>query len=448
LKWCAPDWKLADDDDLQIFLPLLLCLLELLTKDYRTSSISRFENATQPSRHYNLRYVLLVAVWVVSAYSTISLSADHSTYICPLANHSRGWIRTLQFLGVFLDAVIINMVSKVSREAEESGKPWRQLSQLALATTGVMFTIACLFLWWNPPYNHRPRYLNWSLVPDFKTILSMSFASLLCTNFLLSAVYLLAELRSTTIALTTSCMCVYTYHIFASNSDYSVIPERSLNILCLAAFAATFGLARLEREASKTQQLLSMNQMTSRALVLFYILLGAAFCGQKYVLYSTPAKFPIHPITALISNARSISSNWEKQATRSMSISQAVEEYQLRYGIPPPPHFDKWWDYAIARKSVIKDDFGQIYEDLLPFWGMKPSEIRNLTGHMLERPWTEVAGLRISNGTTALGPHMPPTHRWMVEGAADMINQLLNGFLIWTSRLTSMTRAELQCHGK
>jgi hypothetical protein len=42
---------------------------------------------------------------------------------------------------------------------------------------------------------------------------------------------------------------------------------------------------------------------------------------------------------------------------------------------------------------------------------------------MLERPWCEVAGLRISNGTTALGPHMPPTHRWMLEGVADMINK-------------------------
>ena len=56
---------------------------------------------------------------------------------------------------------------------------------------------------------------------------------------------------------------------------------------------------------------------------------------------------------------------------------------------------------------------------------MEPFEIRKMTAHMIERPWTEVAGLRISNGTTALGPHMPPTHRWMVEGAADMINKFV-----------------------
>ena len=414
--------ELANDKDPQIYLPLLLCLLELVTKDYCAPTIPRFENAPQPSRYYNLRYVLLVAVCVLAAHGTITMSEEHSTFICPRANHLQGWIRIYQFLGVFLDAVVINLTSKIAREGEKSGEPWTHLSQLALATTGVMFTVACLFLWWNPPYNHRPRYFNWSLVPDLKTITSMFFASLLCTNFVLSAVYLLAELRSTTIAIITSCICVYVYHVFASNSDYSVLPERSLNILCLATFAATFGLVRLEREASKTQQVLHMNHKTSRALVLFYTILAAAFCGQKYVLYSKPATFSVHPITALITNARSTSSNWEKQASRSVSIAQAVEEYRARYGIPPPPHFDKWWDYAIARDSVVKDDFGQIHEDLLPFWGMKPSEIRDLTGHMVERPWTEVAGLRILNGTTALGPHIPPTHRWMVEGAADMIN--------------------------
>jgi hypothetical protein len=415
----------ADDDDPQIYLPLLLCLLELLTKDYRIPSIPRFEKAPQPPRHYHLRHVLLVAVWVLSAHGTISFSVDHTTYICPQANHLRGWIRTLQFLGVVLDAVIITMVSKVSREGQESGKPWAQLSQLALATTRILAAVACLFLWWNPPYNHTPRYLNWSLVPDSKTILSMAFASLLSTNFVLSAVYLLAELRSTSIAITTTCVCLYIYHIFASNSEYSVTPKRPINLLCFTAFGAAFGLIRLEREASKSQQLLSMNQKTSRALLYFYVLCSTSFCGQKYVLYSTAAEFPNHPITALISSARSISSNWEKQATKSMSIAEAVEEYQSRYGIPPPPHFDKWWDYAIARKSIIKDDFGQIHEDLLPFWGIKPSEIRNLTAHMLERPWTKVGGLRISNGTTALGPHIPPTHQWMVEGAADMINKFV-----------------------
>ena len=66
----------------------------------------------------------------------------------------------------------------------------------------------------------------------------------------------------------------------------------------------------------------------------------------------------------------------------------------------------------------------------MPFWWTKLFEIRNMTGQMIEKPWTEVAGLRISNGTTTLGSPMPPTHRWMVEGAADMINKFVE-WLLW-----------------
>ena len=309
------------------------------------------------------------------------------------------------------------MVSRMSKDGQDTGRPWGLLSQLALTAAGVLGAIACVALLWNP------QYITWSLHLSYKTILDLFFASLLCISFIISAVYLMGELRSTTIVVTMSCVCAYIYHFLSSNSDFSIIPHRPLMIMCLVAFAATLGLVRLEREASKSQQLFSLNQTSSRALMGFCILLSAIFLGKKFMLYLTPSKFSAHPITGLISDARSTSAYWQKQAAKSTSLKDAVTEYHSRYGMPPPPRFDKWYEYATKRGSIIMDDFGQINHDLLPFWGIKPAEIRNLTGHMLERPWTEVAGLRISNGTTALGPHMAPTHRWMVEGAADMINK-------------------------
>jgi len=110
------------------------------------------------------------------------------------------------------------------------------------------------------------------------------------------------------------------------------------------------------------------------------------------------------------------------QATKSKSLGEAIAEYRRRYKINPPTNFERWYDFAISRGSIIIDDFDQIHNDLLPFWGIKPSKIREITGYMLERPWTDVGGLRIANKTTTLSPHMVPTHRWMVEGAATMIN--------------------------
>ena len=48
-----------------------------------------------------------------------------------------------------------------------------------------------------------------------------------------------------------------------------------------------------------------------------------------------------------------------------------------------------------------------------------------MTAHIVERPWTEVAGLRIVNGTVQIGPHMPPTHRWMMEGVVRIIEKFV-----------------------
>ena len=86
------------------------------------------------------------------------------------------------------------------------------------------------------------------------------------------------------------------------------------------------------------------------------------------------------------------------------------------------PHFDKWYAFASSRGSVVMDDFGQIHEDLLPFWGVRPRAIRQMTGHMLERPWTKVGGIYIENGTAMFGPQVRDDHRWIMEGLIELIS--------------------------
>ena len=87
-----------------------------------------------------------------------------------------------------------------------------------------------------------------------------------------------------------------------------------------------------------------------------------------------PSTDSSHPIHQLISKA-------EKEDTRlvdhqSRSLADAVEEYKRRYKVPPPPNFDKWYEYAKARDVKLIDEYDTIYESLLPFWGLKPSVIR------------------------------------------------------------------------
>ncbi|OJJ79273.1 uncharacterized protein ASPGLDRAFT_77756 [Aspergillus glaucus CBS 516.65] len=67
------------------------------------------------------------------------------------------------------------------------------------------------------------------------------------------------------------------------------------------------------------------------------------------------------------------------KSRQSRSLPEAVAEYKRRYGLPPPPHFDKWYEFAVARGTVLVDEFDTIYHNLLPFWALEPKTIRSRT---------------------------------------------------------------------
>lgn len=81
-----------------------------------------------------------------------------------------------------------------------------------------------------------------------------------------------------------------------------------------------------------------------------------------------------HPVSILVSDA---SQAFNKTLTRqSKSLDEAVMEYRRRYNMPPPPHFDKWYEFAKQRDTMLIDEYDTIYHSLLPFWGLAPSTIR------------------------------------------------------------------------
>lgn len=87
-----------------------------------------------------------------------------------------------------------------------------------------------------------------------------------------------------------------------------------------------------------------------------------------------PATTKSHPIHQLIT--RSEADFKALQARQSRSLEAAVAEYQRRYGIPPPPHFDKWYDFATSRNIELIDEYDTIHEQLTPFWALEPRVIR------------------------------------------------------------------------
>lgn len=81
-----------------------------------------------------------------------------------------------------------------------------------------------------------------------------------------------------------------------------------------------------------------------------------------------------HPIWYLINDAeREMKAIRERQ---SKTLEDAVREYRKRYGMPPPPHFDKWFEFAKNNGVQLVDEFDTIYDLITPFWGLKPKTIR------------------------------------------------------------------------
>ena len=81
-----------------------------------------------------------------------------------------------------------------------------------------------------------------------------------------------------------------------------------------------------------------------------------------------------HPIDHLIRSAEA-----EFRALKnkqSQTLEDAVAEYRHRYGIPPPPKFDMWYEFARRRDIQLIDEYDTIFHSLLPFWGLEPSVIR------------------------------------------------------------------------
>jgi len=402
----------------QIFLPLWLLILDPLGgNDNKPVNRAALREA---KLH---RQVYLLASWAISWWAIISLGGRNSTYICASGDRLKPYVRINQFICIGLDSNMVLGVSRIARGTGNTpGKSWRSVSKIALIAVAVLVFLAII----NPL--DTSIYASWSLHRDLKAIAQLCFGMLLFTSWITSIVYLLHDLRPSTLVMIMLCLSLYT-------SQVSIWPYQFLDIsgfrvkllvaMSLASFGSVVGLLQVERDASRSQRFRSMNGNSIKILIGLLCVVSSAFLGSSLILHLKSETWPSHPISLLIAKAKPASSEWEAQAISSRSLPEAVVAYQSRYGIYPPPNFDKWYKYAVKRNSAVIDNFDQINNDLLPFWAIEPLEIRTMTANILERPWTEVAGIRIVNGTARISPHMPPAQRWVLEGALSMINKFV-----------------------
>ncbi|KAI9758346.1 MAG: hypothetical protein M4579_003085 [Chaenotheca gracillima] len=113
----------------------------------------------------------------------------------------------------------------------------------------------------------------------------------------------------------------------------------------------------------------------------------------------SPSTANSHPIYQLVTKAEK---EFELTKSRqSKTLAEAVAEYRRRYGIPPPPNFDRWYEFAKKKDVQLIDEYDTIHQTLLPFWGLEPSIVRSRTREALGFD-NSLMGMSIRGGQAVL----------------------------------------------
>lgn len=411
----------CSSDGLQSFLPFLLIILDIL--DLRPVRLARHGHDTQAhapgASSVLMKYALIALLWGLAATDTLLLSERTTGAICPAGPYIERLIPLAQLVTLALDALVISQIGKLRQGSQGHSKTWHLLGTLFLTSAGIL---AFLGIWssidrasfqWNV-------FLTWLAVGD------LVIDSIAVTTGIVSAVYLLGYFHVTLLSLllTTPSIFVYLQWRIMDGTMINVWSNwwgliTGVWLFWGAGILFHFGKAATLQFQSSSEGVVSRNRYGFYALIAFLLV----FCQA---IFLSPGGFRPTP-SPIIANARSESDAWIAKAGKSRSLKDAVSEYRERYGVPPPPNFDKWYDFATSVKSPVIDTFDQIHADLLPYWGTLPSILRQRTTHLLEHPSLSMGGIIIEGGKVDISPHIHGTHRWMM----DVTREMLDPFAQW-----------------
>ncbi|KZF26037.1 glycosyltransferase family 90 protein [Xylona heveae TC161] len=383
-------------------------------------------NLCASSRLGTILAALLVSV---GSYIGASISAGpRSTYICSIESGNRNFIPFLQILSCILDCYILWAFHILirSRGRESYGSSTR-----APLITSSAFLISSILLFVSGAicYIIKPPLRDWIISPPQEPVWKSLYNLLLTALLAVFSVQLLPYLGPLGIAVAHTSAYAYGKGMETALINIHPFPPVSTRKVVFSVFLLFLGVAlffyRLSREhgaeiSSVTRKFKIIK--VPRPSWLYYVLLGSCFIGILLDCFKR-THINYHPVDLLMYTANRRYDHWRNQSRTSRTFPEAIDTYFNRYGRHPPPKFDHWYRFAAERSSLIYDDFDNIDRDLSPFWAVSPAEIRSRTWEMISNPWNEISGISIRNGHAELPPNVLPTHRWMLEGVATMINK-------------------------
>ncbi|KAF9878642.1 capsular associated protein [Colletotrichum karsti] len=310
---------------------------------------------------------MLLSALVLSYGTFLAVDSEPpSTFFCSSLLDSRVLTLALQLLGLFLDAAIAIILHRVLS--------WTKTTKLRLRTLGVIQALTGVFI---------------------------KVFQILASPFISSAEGYPVSIKGLD--------SLYFFDIFIDSVTFTVLIASLTILVCETSPSMPAGIITFVSGMSAAYQNvmhIGRWQITSKfgaIIPLYFIAWGFSFLlytanirsvffikrvvivlllplflvGMSTYGLIKPDTVKGHPLEREVYNARVTGDRWLRQASTSDNLRTAVQVYQERhYGRAPPPNFDKWYQYAKDRKSVIIDHFEQMESDILPFWGVKPETIR------------------------------------------------------------------------
>ncbi|TDZ13536.1 Beta-1,2-xylosyltransferase 1 [Colletotrichum spinosum] len=336
-----------------------------------------------------------------------------STYFCSALLDK--WMSTLglQLLGLFLDAAIAVLLHRILSWTKTTKSRLRTLGVIQ-AITGVFIKIFQLLV--SPLIASGEGYPgSWGAV-DSLYLFDVLIDSFTFTVLISSLSILICETSPSLPAniITFVSGMSAAYHNVVRIGSWQ-IHSKPAAIIPLYITSASFVLYLY---ASNTRVVVFLHRM---ALVVMLPLFIAGLTLYGLIKSDTVKD---HPLEQMIYENRIAADRWLREASTSDSLHIAVEVYQERhYGRDPPPNFDKWYQFAKDRKSVIIDHFEQMESDILPFWGVRPETIRQ----GCERAATEprMAVITIENHKAVHNYQWDDDHRKVLDETINMIHNFV-----------------------
>ncbi|KAH8121916.1 glycosyltransferase family 90 protein [Trichoderma asperelloides] len=430
LYWAVIRTTQCSRTGIEAFLPLFTFIIDAVRPLY-TPSRSQYGSLNRPQTQWSIPsksqiiFTFLAIVWPLFVLSSEESSIIATGTICPIGWRWERFVPLIQLLNGVLDAAIISCTSYLARVAMEDGVDIAAfMSKLSLIVAGSILLLSF------PSWLSDSEFI---MAFRFRALDNRDFAidGFLATIGILCGISLLSSLHPACLALLVTTATFMGLQI-PLRTVISVLPSSSYDELTKHTALAILVAVPLWYLAIRVHH--AEDSATSRELFKWLIICSSGFAllaletitRLLFFKHSSMVSVDV-AINSLVSEASAQAFSWELQAAVSVSLADAVSEYTKRYSIPPPPNFDKWHEFASGHNSAVIDDFDQINNDLLPFWGLDPGRIREQTTRVFKYGSSEMGGMRIRNGSVEQSPYIPGSHRWM----ADSFQKMIEPFAQW-----------------